>query len=402
MRVLERIGWGVLDQALSSLSNVVFMIALARVADTAVFGALSLAYAGTVFGLGVLRGSLGTLAATDSVGRLALKTPLKMAIAWAAATSAITLSLAMLVGLSPAYLALALGPLLVFPQDLLRYAAIARGRVRAAASADAIWLVLSVGILGWTLLPSSSGHDLAVVVVWLAGAGMALTVLAIALLRGQREDENSAAVDARELRTLIPLALLSTAVPLMLAAIIAAVLGSSDVAAVRGGSTLIGPVSLLLSAVPLVVLPLVAQARGTAGTNLARAQSVIMLAFVIAWGLMVLFLPDRTGTALLGPTWPLTHAIWLWVVLEYCTWALASGPQVRLQSERLWGVLFRLKVLYVLVASAFLAVTIPTGDLEHVMAGMLAAGLINLGAVAFALRRATRDGRVAAHAGDTG
>ena len=61
MTAFRRLGLGVVDQALSSLSNVLFLVAVARVAGLEEFGAVSFGYALFAFGLSVQRSSIGLL-----------------------------------------------------------------------------------------------------------------------------------------------------------------------------------------------------------------------------------------------------------------------------------------------------------------------------------------------------
>lgn len=387
MTSVLRLGFGVLDQALSSISNVLFLVAVARAAGPEEFGAVSFAYALFAFGLAVQRGSLGTLISL-SAGRN-VPPPLLVSVLWAVLIGGVGLVLGTTVvgGASPSFYIIVCACLLAYPQDLLRYSAIAERRIGLAVASDGTWAAVTSVLILLSLVGGSLTVT-AMSVVWvLLGAGPALAVIAVPQRRNLARGGQWFLDHASELRTLGPDALLASLAPLILASVMAQYMSLSDVAAVRGANTLLGPAAMLFSALPVVLLPEMARVLGSDRSRLATAQAVVMSVLVMGWGAVLALLPDRVGEQLLGETWSSSRHVLLWVVLELVVWALASGPSALLGTYRRWRTLLLVRVTYLVAVAAALGLTVASGSVTRVVVGMLGASVLNCLFVTLAARR---------------
>ena len=387
MARVRRVGLGVLDQGLSSISNVLFLVAVAREAGLQEFGAVSFAYALFAFGLAVQRASIGTLVSLSS-GRN-VPPPLLVSLLWAVAVVVLGLVLGASLGegASPAFYVIVGASLLVYPQDLLRYSAIAERRVGLAVVSDGLWVTVTLVLI----VLSVAGTPLSVTamtLVWVVlGAGSALVAIVVGLRGNVARGGQWFRDHASELRTLGPDALLASVAPLVLASVMAQYMSLSDVAAVRGAGTLLGPAAMLFSALPVVLLPEMARVLGNDRSRLATAQALVMSLLVIAWGVCLALLPTSVGEQVLGQTWAGSREILLWAVLELVMWALASGPIALLGTYRRWQTLLLVRIAYLLAVGVALGLTVTTGSLTLVMIGMLAASAVNLLVLSVAARR---------------
>jgi len=375
--MLKRMGWAMVDQGLSSASNVVFLIAIARLCSIEEFGELSLAYAILVFGLGVLRGTLGTLVSVEgsSSGRIG-ELPL-IALVWALLMVGIGAASSLLVDPRHSFFALLISVVVIYPQDILRYFYIANLRPVRAVFSDGIWLTASLSLLLTSVLvPTLS--PLVAIGIWAGGALLALLSF-IPSARGVRPAHPKwVGLLRTEARVLLLHALLVQSAPLMVATAMAAFMDVRDLAALRGGSTLIGPVSLLMSAVPLVVVPELVRASGKRRSRLAQIQSLAMMLLVTLWGVGISLLPPEIGVEIIGETWQGTISVWYLIVLEYGMWALASGGQAWLQSNRKWSVLLHVRLIYFTGFVLLLALSLPSGRLDLVLGAVLVAAAVHL------------------------
>ncbi|MEO5663052.1 MAG: hypothetical protein ABIR39_07195 [Nocardioides sp.] len=387
MSRIRRLGLGVIDQGLSSLSNMLFLVAVAREAGIDEFGAVSFAYALFAFGLAVQRSSIGTLIAL-SAGKL-LVPPLLGSVLWGATMVAVGVGLGAVVGDggSAAYYVVLSGCVLIYPQDLLRYSAIAERRVGLATVSDGAWMAVTLALLLASLVGATLSVT-AIAAVWVfVGAGTGLVLIAVPVLRVVTGRSHWLRDHASELRTLGPDALLACTAPLMLAAAMAHYMSLGDVAAVRGAGTLLGPVTMIFSALPAVLLPEMARVFGNDRSRLATVQAVVMSALVLAWGGALLLLPDAAGEQVLGESWANSRTILIWAVLEIVIWALATGPIALLGSYRQWRTLIRVRIVYLITVGCTLGVTVPSGSLTRVMIGMAFASAVNCTILTVAARR---------------
>jgi O-antigen/teichoic acid export membrane protein len=388
----RRLGLGVVDQALSSLSNVLFLVAAARSAGVDEFGAVSFAYALFAFGMSVQRSSLGLLVSLSSGSRQ--PPPLVLSLLWATLVAGLGVVLGRTIGDGGtwAYYVLVGAALVIYPQDLLRYSAIAERRADRATLSDGAWFVVTLALLLSTLAGLSLDVT-AMSLIWvLGGGGAALLVM----LLTQRQDLHANNGEwlrrhVGELRILGPDALLASLAPLLLAAVMTSYMTFGDVAAVRGAGTLLGPAAVLFAALPAVMVPELVRVLGADRSRLAAAQAAVMSVLVLAWAMCLILVPASIGEQVLGETWAVSRAILPWVVMEQVVWALATGPISLLSAYRRWRMLLTVRVVYLVAVACALALTVPSGDIEWVMSGMVAAAAANCAVLWFAAHHVSRD-----------
>ena len=315
--MLRRLGWGVGDQAVSSLTNFLVGVYVARTLGAVEFGAFSLAYVTYAFVLNASRG-----VATDP---LVVRHSGPAGPSWRAAVSRSS-GTALAVGLiggalcllgdallgggatGTAFLALGLTLPGLLLQDAWRYAFFAAGRGGHALLNDSVWgLTLLVSLV--VLARTGRADVLTMTLAWgLTGtlAGVLGAVQARVLPRPR-----SCLAWLREHRDLAPRYLaenlsLSGAAQLRLYGV-GALAGLTAVGALRGAEMLMGPFFVLMFGLSAVAVPEAVRVLRRSGRlrtfclGLAGVQAVA----AAGWGLMLLLAPDRFGAWLLGEVWPL-------------------------------------------------------------------------------------------------
>jgi len=316
-----RLSWGVADQGVSSLTNLVVGAVVARALGPVEFGAFSLAWVTYSVALNLSRGL-----ATDP---LAVRFSGVAIERWRAATAQATTAafgLGLVAGLvcvvaggvmggpvGGAFMALGLvlPPLLL--QDSWRFAFFATGAGHRAFVNDAVWAVLLVPAM---YLAASAESVFAYVLAWgVAGAlaavfGYLQTRLrpvrvgaAVAWIRHQSDlgvrymVENVSAGVAAQLR-MYGLGVLA---------------GLADVGAVRGGQLLLGPFLAVMMGLSSVAVPEAARMLLRSARRLAvfcLAFSAVQAVVALVWGAALLTLvPERFGAFLLGDVWPAALAL---------------------------------------------------------------------------------------------
>ncbi|WP_416954713.1 hypothetical protein ACNKF0_20945 [Nocardioides sp. T5] len=116
-----------------------------------------------------------------------------------------------------------------------------------------------------------------------------------------------------------------------------------------------------------------------------------MSVLVLAWAGCLILVPASIGEQILGETWTVSRSILPWVVTEQVVWALATGPISLLSAYRRWRMLLTVRVVYLGAVACALALTVPTGEIEWVMSGMVAAAVTNCVILWLASRRLHRE-----------
>jgi hypothetical protein len=165
------------DQALSSGTQLLLIVLVARGTDAATFGALSVALIAHGFLMGVVRAAIGEVvllrcrAEPPSVRREACLGLFLTLVA--GVTFGIGLSVAgVVIGgeVGRFLLLVALAAPLVYAQDLLRYVAYGAGQMRHAIVVDGVWLAVQVA-LSAVLLAGDAATPTWLVLAWVLGAG---------------------------------------------------------------------------------------------------------------------------------------------------------------------------------------------------------------------------------------
>jgi O-antigen/teichoic acid export membrane protein len=338
---VRHLGWGVADQAVSSVTNSVMVLYVAHRVGSAQFGAFSLAYVTYSFALNASRGLTSDplmvrFSGVDpSAWRLAVARCTGTAAAAGLATGVGVLAVAALLSSAARFAFLGLGVTLPFLmlQDSWRFAFFAAGRGRQAFVNDLIWAVALVPAL---LLLRLAGIENVFwfVFAWGAAAGVAAAAgLAQARvmpkLSGSREwlsrhrdlgfrylAENTSFSCASQLRTYG----------------LGFIAGLAAVGYVQAASTLLGPVMVVLMGMTIVGIPEAARILRRSPQHLLLFCIVVsggLIVTAVAWGaVLLLVLPRGLGMLLLGPIWRPAYPLVLPYALSImglCAWCGAQA-----------------------------------------------------------------------------
>ncbi len=335
--------WGLADQALSSLTNFVLAIAIAREVAPAQFGAFSLAFAAYLVALNVSRAlatdplTIRYSARSSEEWRAALAKATGMAVVVGVAGGVVCgLGAAVLggdIGVALASLAVGLPALLL--QDAWRYVFFAARRGADAFVNDLVWTVTLGGALMLVHFTNSASVT-AFIVAWAAGGvagaivgiGQARVVPAPLLARGWLREH--AALAPR----LAIEALVLSGVQQVTLALVGIVAGLAAVATVRAGQVLMNALHVATYGILLVAVP--------EGVRLLQRSSgaLLRLCVVISCGLatmtflwvgVLLALPDQVGVLLLGETWTTARHVILPVGVAQAAAGVQSGALVGLR-----------------------------------------------------------------------
>ncbi|CAN5777576.1 hypothetical protein BH23CHL7_BH23CHL7_06430 [soil metagenome] len=332
----SRAAWGAFDQALSSFTNFILALLVARSAGVEQFGAFAVGFATYLVALSVSRGlateplTIRYSAVPEAEWRRATAAATGAAVATGFVGSAVTvlagLVLGGAMGTALLFVGLAMTPLLL--QDAWRFAFFAARRGKAAFLNDLVWaLALVPGVLTIHLLGAISLE--AWILVWaLAGSAAAMFGImqsrvipqprrALAWLREHREIAPRLAIEG---------ALVSGTGHVTLLAV-AGLAGLATVGAVRAAQVLMNALhvasyGMLLFAVPEAVA-IARRSRADVGRFCVLIGGGLVIVACL-WGAVVLTIPDDWGTSILGAAWADARP----VILPMAIVTAASGAQM--------------------------------------------------------------------------
>jgi O-antigen/teichoic acid export membrane protein len=316
IQVVRRLGWGVADQAISSLSNFALGLFVARTFGASSFGAFTLAYVTYTVIINAARGL-----ATDP---LLVRHSGDVHHRWRRATSAAT-GTALVVGVAAGALCIIAGLLLPGPvgpvfvalgvglpglavQDSWRFAFFAHGRGSSAFVNDLVWTILLVlalvaldsrvdGSAATCLLAFGGTATLAAVLGAFQAGVLPRPIRAGGWLRTHYQlsvrylAENVSISGASQLRSFV----------------LGAVTSLAAVGYVRASEILMGPFLVVLMGISQVAVPEASRVFRRAPGHLARFCLVLggsQAAAAVAWGLLLLTVfPLGPGPALLKELW---------------------------------------------------------------------------------------------------
>ena len=341
---VRRAFWGLADQALSSLTNFVLAIAIARQVAPVQFGAFSLAFAAYLVALSISRAlatdplSIRYSARGSDEWRTASAKATGMALVIGIAGGAVCGLGAVVIGgdVGMALAALAVGLPGLLLQDAWRYVFFAARRGSAAFANDLVWTVA----LGGALVLVTVAHSASIttfIIAWAAGGaagaifGIAQTRLLPAPLRARlwlREHLDIAPRLALE-------ALVLSGVQQVTLALVGIVAGLAAVATVRAGQVLMNALNIATYGIFLFAVP--------EGVRMLRRSSgaLLRLCLVISGGLaaisflwtgVLLALPDQIGLLLLGETWATARHVILPVGVAQAAAGVQMGAVVGLRA----------------------------------------------------------------------
>ena len=395
--------WGpravvLVDQTLSSVSNLLVVVLVARVLSASDFGHFALGYAVLTLTLGLSRAYFGSrisLAPSQDAARRLTSALVAGMVVVAPAVSLAVLAVSALAtqGQAPVIvLIVALATPVVCVQDALRFGAVAGGRPWAALLSDAAWIapMLLPLVLGIDLQASSA------LILWASAAVVALLVALVAFgepprwgpgLRELRRRENVGAALALG-------AVVTTAATLLVLVVVSRVLGPAAAGSLRGASTAMGPVNVLLAFTALGVTPFLVRRPRGGDRGFCMSVAAVLVILVLLWGAVLLLLPDSIGTAAFGSSWPGIRSVLGWTVGEYVWVAVGAGAILGLKVRHRAGDLIRTRAATATatVVAGTAAATVAR-DLQSVAAALAVSAFVVVAVSWFLLLRSGDESR---------
>ena len=336
-----RLGWGVADQAMSSLSNFMAGIYIVRSLGPAQFGAFSVAFATYLLALNASRG-LATdpllvrySGAEPSKRRAAVADSTGTALALGVVGGAVCATLGLTVGGATGLALLALG--LTMPglllQDSWRWSFFSAGLGGQAFANDLLWAAaLLVFFAMAVVFRWSTQFDF--MLMW----GLSATIAAVlgGVQAGVVPRVSNATGWLRRHRDLSSRYLGENLSVVAGAQIrfygLAAVAGLASVGALRAAELLLAPIFVLVSGMAMVALPEGARVLLRSAARLRRLcllTAVLGSGCAIAWGaVLLLIVPQSLGRHVLGASWRPASTLVLPVMLGVAGLALQVGAWV--------------------------------------------------------------------------
>jgi O-antigen/teichoic acid export membrane protein len=317
-----RAGWNVADQIVSSGTNLLLSLLVARSLTVDGFGAFAVAF--TIYSF--LIGAGRALISQPLIVRYTAKPPEEFHEASRAATGAatvlglgsgaVTVGAGFVIGGAVGASLLAIGFLLpgLLLQDMWRVVFVAEGRPAAAFVNDVIWGVVQFAAVGAFIWQDEKSAP-AMLVGW-GGAALVAAVIGGFQFRGHPRIRASFAWlgQQRDLLGYYGASFLSVMGANQVALLLIAGLGEpADVGALRAAQVVLGPLNLAGYTLSAFALPEIARRNlsGRTAVKVAVGLSALMVTADLIWGLALVFLPDSVGVALLGASWTNAQAVLL-------------------------------------------------------------------------------------------
>jgi O-antigen/teichoic acid export membrane protein len=348
--------WTLVDQAVSSLTNAVLALVVARSVDGADFGAFSIALFTFGFVIGIGRAMVCdpfVIHYSDAEGprrRQAAREASGASAVYGVATGVLCAAAGVVVqghaGMALLALGVSLPGLLV--QDCWRYAFFAAGRPRSAAVNDLVWAVVQFVLIGVLLATGQRS----VFLLTLAWGGAALVAAVVGSLQAGILPAPAATFRwlraTRDLNVrlgldyIVNMGAVNASIYL-----IGAVAGLIAVGALRAAQVLLGPLQLLFFGLSAFALPLLSTI-ARAGDRLLRPAVLLSGAITVVslvWVGALLLLPRRVGEALLGESWEGAWSVLLPIGVVMVAIGSTTGPRAGLKALRRADLLLRVTVI---------------------------------------------------------
>jgi O-antigen/teichoic acid export membrane protein len=318
--LVGRATWNLTDQAISSATNAALSLLIARFVDARTFAAYAVSFTLYSLFVGGMRALVSEPLAVrfSRCGRAEYRD-----VARAAVGGALTLGAGagVLVVLAGAYLGDDIGGTMsvlglflpaLLAQDTWRAVFIVHGRPASAALNDSAWAITQLGIVGWMLYvgvdtapPLLAGWGSAAVVAALLGiAQMGLYPQPV---RGVRWLLRQADLS----RFYLPQFLAVVGSFQLTLLLVGVVGGVEDVGSLRAALVLLGPLGIIGFSAMAFAVPEFSRRDLNRRRTLQAAiaiSSLLVLASVL-WSAILLALPTRIGSQLLGDTWQDARAV---------------------------------------------------------------------------------------------
>lgn len=368
------------DQVLSSASNLLVVVLVARAVSPTDFGHFALAYAVLTLTLGLSRAYFGSRIALAPDQAAARHLTAALVAGWLVLAPLVSLgvfavSTLVTAGQAPLICVIvALATPVVCVQDLIRFGAAAGGRPWAALLSDGAWILA----MAWPFVLGPALDAAAALTLWAAAAALALVVALLAFKERPR-----LRAGLRELRrredvggSLLLGAVATTCATLLVLLVVSRTLGPAAAGSLRGASTAMGPVNVLLAFVALGVTPVLVRRPRAEDSRFCAAVAGLTVVLVLSWGAVLLLLPTSLATAAFGSSWAGIRAVLSLTVVEYVFVAVGAAAVLGLKVRHRAGDLVRVRVVAATVT--VLAGTAAATWLDDVttVAGALALGAL--------------------------
>jgi O-antigen/teichoic acid export membrane protein len=337
-------GLAVVDQGISSVSNVVITILVARETDTRQFGAFALVYASVVLLQGTADGLIGEAFAvlhSDSPAAESRRA-LRQAAGAALIVGGIIAGGLALIGLAlpePSRSLLLCYAVLVpalLVQSLWRFASFALGRPRTAVANDLVWLAVQLTALA-VVIGAGADTPAPLVLAWGAGAVTA-AVVGFGQLRTWPDlfGGGSWLRQTSHLGTRYAAEFFGTfgANHAALAAT-GWIAGLAAVAQLRGAQLLFGPVMILASSVRVAGTPIAVRQKARGARHLRTVTLGVgggLVVVILAWTVLILLAPEGVGKSVDGASWELARSVVPAVAVSTLCAGVAAGLVVSLRA----------------------------------------------------------------------
>jgi hypothetical protein len=374
---------GLVDQGMSSLSNVLAVIMVAQSLSASAFGSFSVAYAVLIFFLTLTRSYFGTQLTLTDTRRAAgdrasatLGALLLLAPALAVATGGIGLLLSNENDFSAAIVVAMAAPLVCL-QDLLRYTAVAVERPVVALVSDTAWVaVMAVPALGLIRLTGAQ-----VMAVWLGAAALALAVAAVPLrikpsfIKGWR----LLLRERHAMGSSVTIGAVAVAgASLVIAAATAHFLSTASAGSLRGASTAMGPLNVLVAFITLNLTPALLRRERSQDLGFCVRVALLAAAAAVVWSTALLLLPDVLGRALLGESWAGARSVLPWTCAEYLFLCISTPTVLWLKVRYAARQMLQRRLFYASLLVSFGVVAAILGSsAQYVAAAIAGAALLN-------------------------
>jgi hypothetical protein len=376
----------IVDQGLSSLTNLMVSLFSAHLLRVETFGVVGLAMATYFICVGIGRATVGDplllspmdpAAAPRSAVDPAFSAAFCLGLLFTAA-SLVALLVAGASSLVCALLVLGAGLPFLLLQDIARYIAFWSGRPWEAAANDLLWLLGSLASLSM-LRVRGDASPASVMACWVVSGAVAGLVFAVR--RRWRPSVRAAWSWVRENRQLIlPLlgdygliALLQQGVLY----VVTAIAGLRATAAFRGAQVALGPVNVLTAGVSVFLVQLARRTYDASPGRFPRVmfrRSTVMAGAVLGLCIGVYLMPDALGHLLLDDVWYAARPLVLPMGFVLATTAINFGATtgLRVIGEAARG--FRVRVVAAPVMLAAVAAACYTGGVVAAVVAQVVAG----------------------------
>lgn len=330
----RRVGLSAADQAMSTVSNVIFVAFAAHALPARAFGALSLGYV--------------LLASAQLIARAAIGEVLLVKAESAGARDAVAAALTLGFGIALGLLAVAgtiggvlaesawaLCPFLplLFLQDTLRYLALAEGRPGRALESDTLWVAGQIGLSAAVLATGTTS------MAWIAFTWTMSGTIATAVvyLRRPVRLRFGAAAWFRAQRGIAPY-YIAEAVAVngsaqLFTVGVALIAGLEATGALRAATVLFGPMNTLVMAAGVALVPELVRRRhrGERGLRPAVLITAALVTVTAGWG-AALLLGRGALAAVFGDTWGLAATVAPYFFLRLLFGSASTGPLLWLRA----------------------------------------------------------------------